>query len=429
MTALPARRTRLLPIVLAQGVGLGCGVAGVKVVSHFVPPGPLGAYGLFLTFASLGVSVVHAGLIKFVGRHWAAASHAGLRHEVREAWLRKLPWLALASAAGAGALGAMTGENVLAIFPPLFAAAALLSLTALAQAALQAVRSHWRDFAVSAAASVLRTFAPPAAFVLLGAPGLAWGFCLYAALTAAVAAWETREPSPGTTPAGAGRQLTPIYEGPLFTMLAVAGWALVGVNRWIVAWRFGATTAGYFTLAGNAALILPAVFATIFLQYFQPGFFAEGDSLAPEARARLARRVDAVAATYAAVALLALAALVAVSPHLVGPLISENYRAALVWLLPAGCFGLATGTGLFYHSLLLAGRRERACGPVDLTAAGVLVAGGVVAAILGEGPFRDWLIATPLIPWLVNRPLARRHFFMPAADPGPAPAPGKTSGP
>jgi hypothetical protein len=417
-----AKRNRLLPIVLAQGVGIACGIAGVKVVSHFVPPGPLGAYGLFLTFASLGVSVVHAGLIKFVGRHWAAASRARLRGEVREAWLRKLPWLALASAAGAGALGMLADENPVAVFPPLFAAAALLSLTALAQSALQAGRAHWRDFTVAGTGSILRTFAPPMAFALLGSTGLAWGFCLYAAVTAAVSVWGTRPSSPEPAPAGAGRQLTPIYDGPLFTVLALAGWALVGVNRWIVAWRFGATTAGYFTLAGGAALILPAVLGTVFLQYFQPGFFADGDDPAPEARARLARRVDAVAAAYTAAALLALALLVAVSPLLVGPLISENYRAALGWLLPAGCFGLATGTGLFYHSLLLAGRRERACAPADLTAAVVLVAGGVVAAGLGENVFRGWLIATPVVPWLVNRPLARRYYFKPAANPAPAPA-------
>jgi len=422
MTATPAAsRTRLLPIVLAQGLGIACGIAGVRVVSHFVPPGPLGAYGLFLTFTSLGVSVVHAGLIKFVGRHWAAANQAGLWREVREAWLRKLPWLGLASAAGAGALSVMTGVNSLAVFPPLFAAAALLSLTALAQAALQAERSHWRDFTVAGTGSVLRTFTPPAAFALLGAPGLAWGFSVHAAITAAVAMWGAHPKSSDATPVDTQRQLTRIYEGPLFTILALAGWVMVGINRWIVAWRFGETAAGYFTLAGNAALIVPAVLGTVFLQYFQPGFFAEGDRRTSESRTRLARRVDAVAAAYAIVALIALAGLVMVSPRLVGPLISENYRAALGWLLPAGCFGLAIGTGLFYHSLLLAGRREHACGPVDLIAAGVLVVGGIVAATFGEDLFRSWLVATPLVPWLINRPLARRYFFMPVASPAPAP--------
>ena len=71
MPPAPARsQLRLIPILLAQAFGIGCGVAGVKLNSTLVPPEALGVYGVFLTFAPVGAWVVHAGLVKFVVRHY-----------------------------------------------------------------------------------------------------------------------------------------------------------------------------------------------------------------------------------------------------------------------------------------------------------------------------------------------------------------------
>ena len=130
-----------------------------------------------------------------------------------------------------------------------------------------------------------------------------------------------------------------------------------------------------------------------------------------------------MALVHCAVSLVGVGALVLVAPWLVGPLISPKYNAALGWLGPAGCFGTAVMTALFYHSMLLAGRRERACGPVDFATVGVLAGGGVVAAAGGTEWFARWLVVTPLVPWLLTRPLARHYFFRP--DAAAAPAPGR----
>jgi hypothetical protein len=100
-----------------------------------------------------------------------------------------------------------------------------------------------------------------------------------------------------------------------------------------------------------------------------------------------------------------------IAPLLIGPLIRENYRPAVGLLLAAGCSALALTTGQFYHALLLAGKRERSCGPVDLTSAGVLLVGTLAAAACGEQWFLRWLMISPLVPWAINRPLARRYFF------------------
>src|SRR5688572_22280570 len=94
-------RLRIVPILLAQGFGVLCGVAGVKLNSHLIPPEVLGVYGVFLTLAPIGMWVVHAGLVKFVTRQWAASgARSALAHDLITLWARRLPWLALAAIAG-----------------------------------------------------------------------------------------------------------------------------------------------------------------------------------------------------------------------------------------------------------------------------------------------------------------------------------------
>jgi len=411
-TPVPSR-LRLIPIALAQAFGVGCGVAGVKVNSSLVPPEVLGVYGVFLTFAPIGMWVVHAGLMKFTVRHWAAAaSRPALLAVVARAWARRLPWLALAAGLGAWSLSALHAGSPGVLGVALFFAAALLSASALAQAALQAEGAHWRDSVVSMVLSLSRTFIPPLLYVLTaGAIAALWsGFALHALLGAGIGAlalhryWRPQAGPNATPPA-----IAAAYGGPLFIALAAAGWALAGLNRWIVAGFFGSVEAGYFTLAGGAALVIASSLGAVFMQYFQPGIFALGDAPAPD-RARLAARVDQVALVYAVTALTAVVALAFIAPWLVGPLIHPDYRPALPWILPAGCFGVALITLQFYQSLLLAGKRERACGPVELTTAAVLVAGCLIAATGGAAWFSRWLLVTPLVPWVVTRPMARARL-------------------
>ena len=418
-------RFRLVPIVLAQAIGFGCGLAGVKLNSYLVPPAVLGIYGLFLTFAPIGMWVVHVGLLKFISRHWAAAgSRRALAREVLAAWARRLPWLAGLVALAAWTLSPFGETGGAIVWLVLFLSAALLSFAAFAQNALQAERAHWRDCAIAATASLTRSFVPPLLYAAAGGAttALLLGFNVHALAVAVVAAWAwSTTLGPKSNAAPAGRELTAVYEGPLFIALAIAGWGLTGLNRWVVAWCFGPVEAGYFTLTGGAAVVVTSMLGTVIMQYVQPSLFALGDGPAA-ARATLARRTDLAALAYALAALVVVTGVNALAPVLIGPLISPKYRDALPWLFPAGCFGIATMTALFYHTMLLAGRRERACGPVDLTTAGVLAGGCVLAGLAGREPLMRWLMFTPLVPWVLTRPLAHRYFFKPAADPAPSPA-------
>ena len=411
-------RDRLLPITLSQGVGFFCGLAGVKIATRLVSPADYGAYGVFLTFTPLGMWVVHAGLIKFTARHWAASPNRGaLLREVLKAGARKLPWLVVATVAAALTMNA---AGFLRLWPALFASATLLSTGLLAQNALQAERSHWNDFAISSAASLSRSFVPPLLYLFAGGSLIALeaGFCLHTAVFACGCLYllnKYRARKPAAAP-----QLTSVYEGPLFILLSLAGWLMTAVNRWIVAAFFGVEKAGYFTLASNVGLIVTSMLGLIFVQYFQPGLFAAA-SEEPAQRRQLARRVDLIAAAYCGFSISGVLALRLIAPWLIGPLISEKYRPALDMILGAGCFGAAMTTAQFFHTMLLAGRREKACGPVDFSTALVLSGGGLVAAIVSEHGFLFWLTVTPFVPWLTSRPLARHYYFKPVVTGEPAP--------
>lgn len=412
-----ASRRRLVPIALSQLFGLACGIGGVRLTSRLVSPSDYGSFALFLTFAPVGMWLIHAGPIKFVQRHWAGApDRAALLAGVARALGRKLPLLAAATAALAVSI---RRENWLALWPLLFASATLLSAGAVAQAALQATRRHWADFAVSAAGSVTRSFAPPLFYFASASVGwLCAGFSLHAFVLAAAGLVFLRQYlAPPHRPA----PVASIYDGPLFVALAFAGWVMAGLQRWVVTAFFGATEAGYFTLAASLATLVPSMLGTIALQYAQPTLFAAPAATAAE-RAQLAARVDRLSFAHAALSLAGLALLHLIAPLLVGPLIGERYRPAIALLFPAGCAMLAVVTGWFYHALLLAAKRERACGPVELGAALALAAASVGAAALGRDIFLGWLVIAPALPWLLTRPLAQRAL---AADAIPAPSPAR----
>lgn len=407
-------RLRLVPIVLAQGISFFCGVAGVWLNSHFIPPDVMGFYGVFLTFTPLGMWVVYAGLFKYVSRHWAACSRRDeMVRQVVGVWKRRLPWLAGLVVVAAFMIAPSSPSLAAMVALTLVVSAALLSLGALAQCALQAERSHWSDCAVAASASLSRSFLPPLLYAATGGAAVALlvGFSGHTLVMTLAGAYALRAVIRSKRPVSTSESnMEAVYGGPLFVLVALSGWFLAGLNRWLIAWQFGHTAVGYFTLMGGAATMVTTMLGTVVLQYFQPGLFACGDRPG-ESRQTLARQTDLGTVIYAALGAAGLIVANAAAPLLIGSLVSPAYRDALVWLLPAGCFGIATYMALFYHTMLLAARLERACGPVDLTTAGVLSAGCVIAAMGGSEWLTRWLLVTPLVPWLLTRPLARHYLF------------------
>ena len=98
------RTITLAPI--ATLIGLACGVVGIHFTTALVPPQTLGPYSIFLTFAPIGMWAIHAGVIKFTARHWAASpDRRALLRQIAGAGAGKLPWLLAACAVGTAASG------------------------------------------------------------------------------------------------------------------------------------------------------------------------------------------------------------------------------------------------------------------------------------------------------------------------------------
>lgn len=402
-------RAHLLPIGLAQLVGLACGLIGVRLNSALVAPADYGLYGIFTSLTPAGMWVIYSGLNAALTRLWAGSDQPpALLRAVLGHSRRRVAWMALL-ATGSAVLA--TREHWLGFALCLFAAMLGLGLAQYAHTILQAARQHWRDLSLSVTDSVTRTGFPPLMYVVLGATPLALtgGFVLHALASLLVAAWLLR-PTLRAAARAPAAELPPVFLGSMFLGLAATGWAIGAMNRWVAAAWFGTETAGYFTLATNLAAIAPSMLGTIIVLWKQPGWFAAPHAGIAERRA-LAARVDRIAAAYTVGGLALAAALHAVLPYLVGPLIDARYSPALGWALGAGCFIVANTTGRFYNTLLFAVRQEATALPVELTVAVVYVAGSMVSAALGPTAFQAWLVATPLVPWLVNRPLARRRLW------------------
>jgi hypothetical protein len=391
-------RHRAAPILLSQAFGLGCGLIGVRLTSELVAPADYGVYGIFVSIAPVGATVVCAGLVKFVTRHWQASTdRPRLLREVTVASLRKAAWLIGICAAATFLISPQ--------HPAMFAAllcvsALLLTYLQFAQSALQSSRRHWRDFSVASTVSLTRSFLPPLLYATTtaGLVALLAGFTVHAAVGAIVGAMALREWWPRSARNDGPAILTPIYDGPQFVVLAVSAWVLLGLNRWVVAWLFGAETAGLFTLATNLGTILPIVAGNALLQYFLPQWFAMPiDTIA--ARRHLLSAVDRIALFYTIIAIGLTAVVYLVLPHLIGPLINARYLGAI---------GFVLGTvATYYHVALIAAHRERACLVADLSGAVCLIVGTVVAGLVNIEWLIRWLIISPIIPWIINRSFAR----------------------
>lgn len=403
-------RQRVLPILASQAVGLACGLLGVRLTSRWVLPADYGLYGVFLTLTPLGMTVVFGGLIKFASREWpVTADRGGVLRGALGGALRKFPWLVLATVVAAFAMP--TSQPVL-LAAALLVSASLLFVVQLTQTLLQSAREHWEDFVLSALGSATRALAPPLLYVVTaaGLGALLGGFTLHAFLTAFVASfllrrwWRQPAHAPGASTLG------PTYGGSMFMLLAAVGWVQAGWHRWIVAWFLGAETSGQFVLASNLGALLPSMLGVMLLQFFQPGWFTTAVAT-DEDRRQLLARVDRVALLFTVAGLALSAALHFAMPLLIGTLIGNAYAPAAAYVFGTGCLATAMATGIFYHVLLLAARRERACGVVDLSGALCFGIGGLAAVVAGGTWLNAWLWSSPLVPWIANRTMARRSVL------------------
>lgn len=387
-----------------------CGVIGVRWMSTVVPPDLLGTYGVLLSLTLAGLSVTHQGLIKQVQQHWTAQAPGGrwwpalLRAAVRPAL-----WL------GAGLAVVLAGLSVFAgvSFPPatwlwLTGVNLLIALAGAGQAALQAETRYGANLAVTSVGSVTRSFMPPLLVTLGGASLflLLAGFAVHAVATALASFWPLRAAlrrEDGPAPAAEDWQRMTV----MFAHAGWAGWLAAAVPRWAAAGSLSAEETGYFVLAGNLAIVVPAAFGTIALSWSFPRLFGAARAGVPaEGLRRDTERTLAGVMLGAQTGLLALAA---VAPWLVGPVIDARYAAALEWLLPTGGAALAATSAQFYHNLLLAENRGGECLRLSLCSAGFRVALMLGAVLVSRAAFWWTLLLLPWATLVLEAALVRRR--------------------
>ena len=255
----------------------------------------------------------------------------------------------------------------------------------MATTALQAEERYWASFAGSAIGSATRSFLPPLFATVAGASLLALNtaFALHAVVAAATTllflrgAWRRT----GGISSEAREALPKMVHA--FIGVGLCAWLVAAAPRWVAATALTSEALGYFVLAGNLTLIIPASFVTIAQGYSFPALF---DAARAGADDRKLRRLTiwplaiVMLGSQAALVALALAA-----HWLIGPIIDARYAAATSWLLATGGATLAITSIGFFHNLLLARNREADCLRLSLLSGGLRI-----AAMADRLPVRVW---------------------------------------
>ena len=405
-----SRFDRLLPLIAVQVVGLVCGIVGVRWSSSIVPPEILGVYGLLVSTHTFAAFVTHQGLVQYTQRHWtpetAGRSYVGL---LTRSMVRPTVWLGIGLAAVLAFFISGAGVAIVWTWWGWMLAVNLFALGAhVVHAALQAEQRYWAHFAVSAVASVTRSFLPLllvlVSNVTLAALGA--GFFLHITLWLAAGAlgmlraWRRRDTSTGQPMEPPERMLR------AFLGVGLCGWIASNSPRWFAALALTPQTTGFFMLAANLSAVVPAAISLIGVGYTFPPLFAA--SRAGASRKQLFDMTNG----HVAVALLsgqaALFILAWYGPRLVGVVVDAKYTTSMRWLLASGGGALATVSASFYCNLLLAQNRERACFLLLFASTAFRIALlAALALTLNEEGFRHGLSLlawpTAALEWLIVR--------------------------
>lgn len=406
----PPRLTQLWPLAAGQVVGLACGIIGVRWMSAVVPPDLLGVYGVWLSLVLAALSVTHQGLVKQVQQHWTgrAGGRAWVAALLRAAW-RPALWLGAGLGVVLAGLHHFTGLEISATtWLWLTVVNLLIAAAGVGQAALQAETRYGANLGATSLGSVTRSFLPPL-LVTIGAASLGTlltGFFLHALLTATVAFWLLRAAwnrVDATAPdAEELRRVT-----LTFAHAGWCGWLASAVPRWAAAGVLSAEETGYFVLAGNLAIVIPAALGAIALGWSFPRVFGAARDGAP--RAALRRETERMLAAVMLLGQMGVVVLWAVAPWLVGPVIDPRYADALTWLLPTGGAALAATSAQFYQNQLLAERRDRECLGLALWSSGWRIVALVGAAVVSRDAFWWTLVLLPWTTLALEAALVRRR--------------------
>ena len=394
-----------LPLGLSQVIGIGCGLGAVAWVTRLVPPTVMADYGLWLSFATLGAWVVHAGWQLDTTRFWARTpDRTAYRTIVARGIGRQLPLLALACLVAGGVLATTEGRGVFWwLVPGLFAANIGFTAFTWGLKALQADRQHGRQCVVNAVHSLGRSFLPLVGASLAGASALVLssGYVVAVLIAGGAALLLLNWHSPDTADLPAGRPIDPRDLRPAAWSGAL-DWLLQVVNRWIAILILGELTGGFFVLATNLAMLAPNFAGGVVNAAYAPRIFAK------QTTTTTLRVADESAVLVGVSATLAVLALHGLAPVLVGNLIGAPYESAISWIAPIGLFATGLVIGNQYQNLLQAHGLYAHAKRLRLGLTIVALLGGGITATVGETWFAGWLMAFPVASVIAERQWARQ---------------------
>jgi O-antigen/teichoic acid export membrane protein len=396
-----SRRTRdydtLLPLAAVQVVGVICGVIGVRWSSSVIPPELLGVYGVLLSMVQLAPVVTHHGFVKHVQSHWTAMLQPrGYVRLLFHAAGRPTCWLIVALVFVLLILKTISGVPFSGALIAWLVVVNLLAVAAIAaQSALQAETRYWTAFLLSSTGSITRSFLPPLFATVAGATlfWLSTGFLLHAIAPVAFAAlllglhWHR----PGMIPPEAAASLRPTVRA--FAGVGIFAWLAAAAPRWLAAAALTPADVGYFILAANLSLVVPATFGAIAFNYSFPKLFASARGGADNRT--LLRSTHGTVAVVMIGSQVGLILLLLIAPMLLGVVIDVRYAEAVGWLLATGGAALAATTTQFYHNLLLTRKLEADCLRLSVFSSALRIALMAAGCSLSMDAFHVSLIALP----------------------------------
>jgi hypothetical protein len=404
-----------IPILLAQGVGVTCGLIGIRLVSTWVPPEQLGLYGLCLALVPAGAHLTHHGLARHAARFWphdgAAAYHRALAAAARRASLILLAVLSVALAA----VAAFTDVPFAASLPWLCLAGLAAAYGAVVHAVIQSLRAYWTDCALTCTHSVLRTGGPLIGLLIAGAtaPMLLAGFAVPQALLA-IFSWFVVLRSRARSFPRAGIEAAPapgelVRYGSAFWVVGACTLVAGALHRGWAAVCLDPVQLGFFTLAGNLAFVVPNVVSAALSQFLSPRLFAQARRTEDPGAQSWLKPVERTAAACVFLSLGGTALLAVLGPFLLGALVHPRYQGALPYLFANGAYATALTLGHFYQLPALAAGRPGDARRAMIGLTALLATGGGVTALTSAQAYLLWLGASPLIAagwlaWSARRP-------------------------
>lgn len=405
-----------VPIILNQSATVLLGLLSVRLVTHYVPVDVNGVYTIFLTLTQVGMLITHSGLVNHASRYWQREHErtGPYARFLAGASIRILIFLAPILFLITCGMGWMEGKSTwLFAFPFLLVGSFSLALNLVATQALNAERSFWKVFCVTAIANGARAVLPVAIalFTSMSLHSLSVGFAVHGFVIFACLTIVFRKTAQAP-PVAEDIRLNWTSElktyGRPFVLLGIGAWLFQFADRWVTASFFGSSEAGLLGIAANLTAMVPAIAIQGMMQWIFPRIFLMSDKAKTRDDWRhIALRCDQATGVFLVLTILGIVALKLIAPFLVGWLIGEDYVPAFEMLIPVGFAMVAAQVNQFYYLLLQGQHNSAGMVKVMLTVSGVKTGGSIIAASISWAAFEWWMIASLFISGILGRMMIR----------------------